>query len=476
MTAGDAGGLGAGPLGWRGPALVAFAASVTMLVRLWEGDLHRDEVLYAAIAKGILTRGEWLDLYVGSDPYWRKPPLVFWGVALCYRVLGVSVYSAKLCSALAGVGACVALYHVARRLRGETVALVAGLVLATTPRFVRTSATFRLDSAVALAGLLALLAYLRAADTRRLRHFVLAGLAWGAGVMAKGVFGLTGPFFFLIWILVERRWDVLRSRGFVLSIAVGAAVCLPWHVYQVAHAGWPFLDAYFREQVVDRMMGRIWGYAGPQSYPLILLADDWPWIAFALLGAVVAARAARQGDRSAGFVLAWAGGFLLLLSASLGRRARYLHQLYPPLAILSAMGVLRLLPARWLPALPRMAPVAFAGVAVVLALLPVPLHTDSQAELRALGPVLDTIAPDARTLVAFRMRSLNLRAAALFYLDRDLRNVDASPPAGVPVVLAQVDAAPLLESAGFRPAYRNRQYVLLQPPAARPDAAPLARE
>src|SRR5689334_21558130 len=91
-------------LGRRGVALVTFAAAVTMMARLWEGDLFRDEVLYAAVAKQILVRHEWLNLYLGGDPYWNKPPLLFWLAALAYRVGGISTFTAKLFPALFGVG------------------------------------------------------------------------------------------------------------------------------------------------------------------------------------------------------------------------------------------------------------------------------------------------------------------------------------------------------------------------------------
>ena len=59
-------------------ALVLLAASVTMLARVWEGDLSSDEVLYAAVAKRMAVGGGWLDPQLGDAPYWKKPPLVFW--------------------------------------------------------------------------------------------------------------------------------------------------------------------------------------------------------------------------------------------------------------------------------------------------------------------------------------------------------------------------------------------------------------
>jgi 4-amino-4-deoxy-L-arabinose transferase-like glycosyltransferase len=455
-----------GTLAARGPWLVLFAASITMLSRLWEGDIFRDEVLYAAVAKGILTSGEWLDLHLGDTPYWNKPPLMFWLVAALYRVLGVSVFSAKLIPAVFGVLCCLVLYQLARRLVGERVALVAALVLATTPRFVRTSATFRLDSGVTLFTLLSLLAYVRGADARG-RGFGLAGLAWGLGVMAKGVFGLTGPYLFLIYLAVQRRLGLLFTWRFAASVLIGAAVSLPWHVYQVAHWGEPFLDVYLQRQVVDRMAGRLWH--GPAvSYLAILMKDDWPWVAFLAIGTVVAFGAARRGDRGLLYLLCWAGGFLLLLYASQGRRARYLHQFYPPAAILSAVGLRRVLPAAWWERVPRVAAAGFAAAGFALLVLPIPVHSSGAAHLKALGPALDALAPGDRSpLPAFEVTSPNVRAAFVFYLDRDLRPLGTAklPTGPEALVLADAEHASRLEARGYRRAYANPEYVLLRGPA-----------
>ncbi|HZP41087.1 MAG TPA: glycosyltransferase family 39 protein [Candidatus Binatia bacterium] len=454
-------------LGRRGFALVAFAASVTMLVRLWEGDLFRDEVLYAAIAKGVAVRGEWLDLWVGDTPYWNKPPLVFWLVAATFRVLGTTVLAAKLVPALFGILSCVALYAIARRLTDERLALLAGLVLATTPRFVRTSATFRLDSAVTFFTLWSLWAYVRGAEDGRRGAFLTAGLAWGLGVMAKGVFGLTGPYLFLIWCAVMGRLRVVATWPFVASVLVGAAVCLPWHLWEVHRWGAPFVDVYLRRQVIGRMAGELW-HGPAQSYFAVLLKDDWLWVAFLALGVVSAAARAWRGDRRVLFVLCWAAGYLALLYASQGRRARYLLQFYPPAAVLTALGIARVVPAAWLARLPRAATVAFAAAAVVLLVVPIPLHSSPQRDLRALRPVLDRLDGGTQAPVdGFREMSPNGRGAFLFYLDRDLHGYPTIPAlrrGTAPLVVAKPDAALVLDRHGWERLFTNARYVVFRRP------------
>jgi 4-amino-4-deoxy-L-arabinose transferase-like glycosyltransferase len=349
------------------------------------------------------------------------------------------------------------------------VALLAGIVLATTPRFVRTSTTFRLDPGATLFTLVSLHWYLRGLDTERWRPFLVAGAAWGLAVMSKGAFGLVAPYFFLLFLLLVRRPGVALSPRFLASVGAGLLVCVPWHVYETLYWGPSFLGTYFTEQVLDRLTGKLWPYSAPASYLGIMVRDDWPWIAFVAMGVGIAIQRAWRGDRGAAAVLLWAAGYLVLLYVSQGRRPRYLHQLYPIAAILAAFGLLRVLPARWLPALPRAVLAGFGAAAFALLVLPIPLHSEAAADLKELRPALAVLDPDPRgaPLLGFRTRSLNLRASALFYIDRDLHSVEFVGQLAAPVVLALPERAKKLRSIGFEPVFANRSYVLFRPPPGR---------
>lgn len=68
-----------------GFALAALATAV-LAGRLGEGDLVGDPVIYAAAAKSILVRRDWLTLHLGGQPFFDKPPLVMWLTALSFQV------------------------------------------------------------------------------------------------------------------------------------------------------------------------------------------------------------------------------------------------------------------------------------------------------------------------------------------------------------------------------------------------------
>src|SRR5207247_5609537 len=74
-----------------------------------------DEGRYAEIPREMLERGEWVVPYLQGQPYFDKPPLLYWLVMLSYWVFGVHDWAARLVPALA-VHACVLLvYLIGRR-------------------------------------------------------------------------------------------------------------------------------------------------------------------------------------------------------------------------------------------------------------------------------------------------------------------------------------------------------------------------
>src|SRR5256885_129310 len=152
---GDAPRLGAG-------VALALLATALLAGRLAEGDLIGDPVIYAAVAKSMLVRGEWGTQYLAGQPFFDKPPLVVWLAALSFKLFGVSTWSARLPGVALGIAACLVLWRLGAFLFDERVGLAGGAILALTPGFVRFGSTLLLDTALALGALAGLLATARA--------------------------------------------------------------------------------------------------------------------------------------------------------------------------------------------------------------------------------------------------------------------------------------------------------------------------
>src|SRR5690349_14579805 len=158
-------------------------AAAILFAGLGQGDIRIDGPIYAWAAKHMVFSGDWLNLYYdhGETPYFNKPPLQFWLMAVVFKVLGCTTFSAKLVSVLFALG-CVAMVYAIVRIRFDSaIAATAGIVLATTYPFIRNSASVRLDAGLTFFFLVALYAGTRmiAGLRPRWRDWILLGAACG---------------------------------------------------------------------------------------------------------------------------------------------------------------------------------------------------------------------------------------------------------------------------------------------------------
>lgn len=128
--------------------IVVLCAWVAFFLRNWEGDLHGDPVRYAAVAKTMLTTGEWLTPQDAPGVvYPNKPPLMFWLVAATFRVFGITTWSAKVWSCLFAFGGSILTFLIGRRLFDETVGMLAAAMTAAMSGITINAIDCRLDSA-----------------------------------------------------------------------------------------------------------------------------------------------------------------------------------------------------------------------------------------------------------------------------------------------------------------------------------------
>src|SRR2546426_123177 len=444
---GDAPRFGAG-------VALALLATAILAGRLAEGDLIGDPVIYAAVAKSMLVRGEWGTQYLAGQPFFDKPPLVVWLAALSFEIFGVSTWSARLPSVALGIAACLVLWRLGARLFDERVGLAAGAILALTPGFVRFGSTLLLDTALVLGAVTGLLAAARA-FARGGRGLWWAGVWFGVGFLGKGALALGAPAVLAaFWLATPRA----RRPPFRAPAAAGLAflaVVLPWHLYELWCWDGRFVQGYLYD--VSEKMG---GHPGVAVYVRALVITTLPWLPFALLGMWRSWRTAERGD-GVRLLTVWtlvAYGFLLLAAK---HSPRYLMLLHPALALWAALALRPLLPA---PRALGLWIAAGAGLAwAVMLTWPRPLHPGGTgAAVVALAPVL---GPRDAPLAGFRLRHQGTRARFTFYADReDVRTVDDPDAlvrlgAGTPVVTARRDAPVLAADGRFEELRRSRDFV-----------------
>jgi 4-amino-4-deoxy-L-arabinose transferase-like glycosyltransferase len=262
-------------------ALLLLLSALMLLIRLDHGSLDDwDEAIYAQMAREMLQADEWLVPHLGYEPFLHKPPLYIWFVASSFESLGISEFSARLPSALAGIALVVLTYAIGRTIYGRAAGLLAGVLLLTTSGFVWFARFATLDTTVTLFIYLAIAGYLRITHHRQSAYWYVVWAAVALAFLTKSaaVFVGVGPIAMDLALRGNVR-TTLGSRHFWAGALIGALVLIPWHGYMYYRLGSEFIDQYVFVNVLNRTTSSVDGHIGDGFYYLrVLYAQFVPWV------------------------------------------------------------------------------------------------------------------------------------------------------------------------------------------------------
>jgi len=154
------------------------------------------DAVQAQIARNMLTSGDWVTARLDGVPYLEKAPLIYWAIAVCYKILGVHDWVARLPVALSAIALCWLTAAFGIWAFGERAGFYAGLCMSTGVGLFLFTRVQIPDVMLALAVALALWAFLRALDEQephpRRWAFVLAACL-GVGLLLKSMVGVLFP-------------------------------------------------------------------------------------------------------------------------------------------------------------------------------------------------------------------------------------------------------------------------------------------
>lgn len=189
----------------------------------------------------MLETGDFLIPHVGSEPYYRKPPLVNWLVAASFWVTGHrNEWTARLPSALCVLAVALAFITVARASLGANGSLMAALIWMVNFGMIEKGRLIEIEALyVSLLGL-AMICWLSWWEQRRSPWltWIVPSVFLGLGVLAKG------PVHFLFYYAVvgavlycagelRKLWHPAHLAGIAVAIGIFAAWAIPyWQVMQ----------------------------------------------------------------------------------------------------------------------------------------------------------------------------------------------------------------------------------------------------
>jgi len=298
--------------------------------------------------------GDWITPRLYGKPWFEKPPLLYWGGAFFFKILGEDhpETAARLPSAISALLATLALAWLAWRTYGEECARWLLLLLPSSVGMIGFSHAAATD--MPFAGMLTI-AMICAAVVLGLAHkpedtpilprtpwlaLLLFGFFLGLAVLAKGPAGIIligGAVFF--WALFTKRW---RDAFRLLHPAAIAAFCLtalPWYIL-CARRNPDFFRIFIIEHNFKRYLTPEFQHIQPfWFYGLVLLIAFVPWTTALVPAITVGSRRFREGKSSTSlFVLCWSVFCLVFFTISKSKLPGYILPAIPSLGFLLARG------------------------------------------------------------------------------------------------------------------------------------------
>ena len=365
--------------------LAAAAAAVRLATLGMYPLMDTTEARYAEIARRMAELGDWVTPWIDhAEPYWGKPPLVFWITSASFKLFGTSEFAARLPHWLCGAALAWVLWSwMNRRSRREAVyalsVIVGSSLFFVAAGAVMTDMLFALGLTMTMRGFWLAL---NGSSGERLREqylFLFGGIA--VGLLAKGPITLVLAGIPIgVWTLMTRQSgkvvaEIHWGRGMILVFAI----VLPWyglaelrtpgfleyflvgeHWHRFTVPGWE-ADRYGHGHAFAR--GTIWLFAVFAALPwsLLIPVAAWRWRR--------CTRPVSPQDRPLlGYLLLWALTPGILFTPSQNILWTYVLPGIPAMALFAAIWLARLpvetVERRLLPAGVAFAPVFLLTVVI----------------------------------------------------------------------------------------------------------------
>jgi len=384
-------------------------------IAMWDPD----EGLHSAISKDMVLSGDWITPQVNGEPFFDKPPLFTWLVALSFMALGFTELAARLPAALIGTATVLVVYLFGRRMFGTTAALLAAVVLATSAEQVVLARTVVHDISLSLFVTLALLAFYRAyiEERHRRRYLALAYASVGAAVLAKGPVGLLLPVAISgIFLVARRDLGFVRKAMPVLGTLIFLAVAAPWYV-AVSLANESYLEYFILEKNLGSFSSEVGRHPEPfYHYIPVIIFGFLPWSWFLLLGMVRWFRRRSTANPARLFALIWFGFVFVFFSMASSKLETYILPLFPAGAFF--VGGL------WSEVLSDREKRPHPGLLIGYALLCITLLAEVVVAWNWLGSFPE-VRPDLHVPIGATLTAINVASVALMILFLVRRNYRA---------------------------------------------------
>lgn len=322
------------------------------------------DAVQAQIARNMLASGDWVTARLDGIAYLEKAPLIYWAMAIVYKVIGPYDWVARLPVALSAIALSLITAAFAAWAFGRRAACFAGLCMGTCVGLWLFTRIQIPDVMLTATIALSMWAFLRVLDPEerhpRLWAYVMA-VCFGLGLLLKSLIGVVFPVAAAIIYLGITRQLLSRAVWRRLHPFTGAlivlAVAAPWHI--IATLRNPPSFAWTMRSAPGEYHGFLWFFfineqllrflnmRYPRDYNTVPRPLFWlfhliwlfPWSVYFPAVAKLSFRPVNRAGQARVLALCWTG-FVLVFFTFSTTQEYYSMPCYPALALLlgSAMA------------------------------------------------------------------------------------------------------------------------------------------
>jgi len=353
--------------GWRKLLLaVLLISAATYLACILSPPSLMDDVdaVQAQISRNMLNSGDWVTARLDGVIYLEKSPLMYWLIAISYKIFGVYDWAARIPIALSCIGLAWLTAAFGKWAFGQKAGFYAGLCIATCVGLFLFTRILIPDVMLTFTIALGMWAFLRIQDEQESNPRLWAYILWatlGIGLLLKSLIAIVFPIgAVIVYFACTRQlfsWPSWRKLHLFSGTAIALVIAVPWHVLATLrnppyfaftlHSGPGHYHGFLWFYFINEQLLRFLNLRYPRDYSTVPRLLFWsfhllwlfPWSVYFPATLKLSYRPVDRAGRTRLLALCWTG-FILVFFTFSSTQEYYSMPCYPALALLlgSAMA------------------------------------------------------------------------------------------------------------------------------------------
>jgi len=297
-----------------------------------------DESLYSEVSRSMSATGDFIVPHYNGQPFYDKPPIVYWMQTLCIRTFGVNSLAVRLPSAVMALLLIAFTVFLTTKLFSPRSGVFVGFTLACCLLTTGLARMAILDMTFTLMLALSLGMFILTYVNKLPRYgYLLSWVGLALSVMTKGpagavIIGLV----ILVFLAIRKDMRALFTVYPIQGILLTLVIALPWYLAANAATHGDFIREFVFHQNLARAMGKDFQHNGNLLYYIpVFLAGFLPWSIFLPAAIKSWTRYDKAETRIASqFMTVWVAVIFALFSIIVSKLPGYIYPIYPAAAVL----------------------------------------------------------------------------------------------------------------------------------------------